>query len=112
MYISLRNSKAVFWPKVTAIPLGPTNNTAFDIFLCHIWGMYDTNLVFTKDTFCCGLWEADSDPILYSLLSRRPLHPPGASCVCEESRLLCQVEPSFAACLLTPSALTKVFQTT
>lgn len=64
--ISLRYSKRTFWPKVTAIPLGPTEGAVFDIFLWHIWGVYNTTVVFTKNTFCCSVWRDDSDPTLYS----------------------------------------------
>lgn len=48
--ISLRYSKGMFWPKVTAIPLGPAESTILDKYLGHIWGVSNTAVVFRKNT--------------------------------------------------------------
>lgn len=58
-------------------------------FLAIFGGSYNTN--FCKEhASWCGLWEADSDPTLYSLLPWRLFTHGEPSYLCQESRLVYQ----------------------
>lgn len=111
--ISLRYRKRTFWPKVTAIPLVPTGSAVFDIFLWHIWGVYNTTVVFTKNTLSAAasggmILTQHFIPSCHGDLFIHQEHP---ICVRRASQI-CRVEPSFPTCLPTQSVLMEVLLVT
>lgn len=107
--ISSRYSKRTFWPKVTAIPLGPTESNSliyfFDIFgECTILPWYLQKNTLSAAALGGMILTQHFIPSCHGDLFIHQEHP---ICVRRASQI-CRVEPSFPTCLPIQSVLMEV----